>query len=182
MDGDLVRLAMRGDAEAFERLGRPRFDHLFAIAYRILRNHHDAEDAVQQALWEAWRDLPALRDVDRFDAWLQRLLVNGCYRQVRNQRARHATIVLLPEHDRPIPGETSRIGDRDELDRAFGALTAEHRAVVVLHHYLGLALVEVARTLEIPEGTARSRLHHAHRRLRELLDQGRSLPAAGAGR
>src|SRR4029453_10004850 len=77
MDEELVRRAARGDAEAFDALARDRIDRLFSIAIRILRDHHDAEDAVQQALWTAWSDLPGLRDPARLDAWLYRLLVPG---------------------------------------------------------------------------------------------------------
>ena len=75
---DLVERAQRGDHEAFEALVRPHLDRLGAVANRILRDDYAAEDALQDAIVGAWRDLRALRDPDRFDAWLYRALVNAC--------------------------------------------------------------------------------------------------------
>lgn len=170
MDEALIRRAARGDAEAFDALARDRIDRLYAIAFRILRDHHDAEDAVQQALWTAWADLPGLRDPGRFDAWLYRLLVRRCYRAGRSRR-RHASIVELVPDTASLadPARADAIVDRDELERAFARLSTEHRAVVVLQHYLGLGLDEVAAILEIPHGTARSRSHYALQRLRAAI-------------
>ena len=171
MDEELIRRATRCDAEAFDALARDRIDRLFAIAFRILRDHHDAEDAVQQALWTAWADLPGLREPARFDAWLYRLLVRMCYRAGRSRRRRASIVQLVPEGiDLPDQRETHDIVDRDELERAFTSLSTEHRAVVVLQHYLGLGLDEVAAVLEIPHGTARSRSHYALRRLRAVIE------------
>jgi RNA polymerase sigma-70 factor (ECF subfamily) len=170
MDEALIRRAARGDAEAFDALARDRIDRLYAIAFRILRDPHDAEDAVQQALWTAWGDLPGLRDPARFDAWLYRLLVRMCYRAARSRRRRDVVVRLVPElHDAADPHGADAIAERDALERAFATLSTEHRAVVVLHHHLGLGLDEVAGILEIPYGTARSRAHYAIRRLREAL-------------
>ena len=170
MDEELIRRATRGDAEAFDALARDRIDRLFAIAFRILRDHHDAEDAVQQALWTAWADLPGLREPARFDAWLYRLLVRMCYRAGRSRRRRASIVQLAPEMtDLPDPRRTDEIADRDQLERAFASLSTEHRAVIVLQHYLGLGLDEVAAVLDIPHGTARSRSHYALRRMREAI-------------
>jgi RNA polymerase sigma-70 factor, ECF subfamily len=170
MDEELVRQAARGDADAFDALARDRIDRLFAIAFRILRDHHDAEDAVQQALWTAWADLPGLREPARFDAWLYRLLVRRCYRAGRSRRRRDAVVQLAPDLSNIADGaRADDIVERDALDRAFATLSTEHRAVVVLQHYLGLGLDEVAAVLEIPHGTARSRSHYALRRLRAAL-------------
>lgn len=170
MDEALIRRAACGDAEAFDALARDRIDRLYAIAFRILRDVHDAEDAVQQALWTAWGDLPGLREADRFDAWLYRLLVRTCYRAVRSRRRRDVVVRMVPEgHDLPDPQHGDDIAERDALERAFATLSTEHRAVVVLHHYLGLGLDEVAAILEIPHGTARSRSHYAIRHLRDVL-------------
>ena len=170
MDEALVREAARGDATAFTALARDRIDRLFAVAYRILRDHHDAEDAVQQALWTAWSDLPALRDVDRFDAWLYRVLVRSCDRAGRSRRRRAALIELVPDDDpRSVDGGPEAVAERDAIDRAFARLSTEHRAVVVLHHYLGLGLDEIAEVVGIPHGTARSRLHYALRSMRESI-------------
>src|SRR3990172_5286414 len=107
MDRDLVEQARRGDREAFGILARTRGDRLFGIARRILRDIELAEDAVQQALVIAWRELPRLRDPDRFDAWLQRTLVHACYAEARRKRAWTSNIRVLPV-DRPSsPAPTS---------------------------------------------------------------------------
>ena len=185
MDEALIRRAANGDAEAFDALARDRIDRLYAIAVRILRDPHDAEDAVQQALWTAWGDLPGLRDPARFDAWLYRLLVRRCYRAARNRRRRDIVVRLVPEaHD--LPDRTADdVAERDALERAFATLSTEQRAVMVLHHYLGLDLREVAELLEIPHGTARSRAHYAMGRLRDVLvvDEDRVEPSeAGVAR
>jgi RNA polymerase sigma-70 factor (ECF subfamily) len=155
MDDELVARAARGDADAFDALARDRIDRLYAIAFRILRDHHDAEDAVQQALWTAWSDLPGLREPARFDAWLYRLLIRSCYRASSTRRRRAAIVTIVPEMD-DIAGTTSAdaISDRDALERAFASLTTEQRAVVVLNHYLGLGLDEIAAIVGIPHGTA----------------------------
>ena len=129
MDDQLVRRAARGDAEAFDALARDRIDRLFAIAFRILRDHHDAEDAVQQALWTAWADLPGLREPERFDAWLYRLVVRMCYRAVRSRRRRASIVQLPPAPDMlELPGtqRTDAIADRDELEA--GVRLLEHGA------------------------------------------------------
>jgi RNA polymerase sigma-70 factor (ECF subfamily) len=171
MDDELVARAARGDAEAFDALARDRIDRLFAIASRILRNHHDAEDAVQQALWTAWSDLPGLREPARFDAWLYRLLIRACYRAGHSRRRRAAIVSIVPEmDDLPGTGSTDAIVDRDALERAFASLSTEHRAVVVLHHYLGLGLDEIATIVGVPHGTARSRLHYALLKLRSAIE------------
>jgi RNA polymerase sigma-70 factor (ECF subfamily) len=182
MDDELVRRAMRGDAAAFDVLGRARIDRLYGVAYRILRDPHAADDAVQQALWAAWRDLRGLRDVQRFDAWLYRLLVNACYRLGRRERRLGSIVRLVPELDATADTDIAgSIATRDELEHAFRQLTPEHRAVVVMHHYIGLPLTEIAEVLDIPAGTARSRLHHAHRRLRATLEAPATIPAAASG-
>jgi RNA polymerase sigma-70 factor (ECF subfamily) len=171
MDDELVRRAARGDADAFDALARDRIDRLYAIAIRILRDHHDAEDAVQQALWTAWSDLPGLRDAARFDAWLYRLVVRACYRAGRSRRRRASVVQIAPEMEE-LPGvaDADGVTDRDSLERAFATLSTEQRAVVVLHHYLGLGLDEIAAVVGVPHGTARSRLHYALRRLRSAIE------------
>jgi RNA polymerase sigma-70 factor (ECF subfamily) len=181
MDEELVRRAARGDADAFDALARDRIDRLFAIAIRILRDHHDAEDAVQQALWTAWGDLPGLREPARFDAWLYRLVVRACYRASRSRRRRASVVQIVPElEEMPGRADEDAIGDRDSLERAFASLSTEQRAVVVLHHYLGLGLDEIAAVVGIPAGTARSRLHYALRKLRTSIEpaDGRAQPVA----
>jgi RNA polymerase sigma-70 factor (ECF subfamily) len=167
----LVERAKRGDQDAFTSLASDRVDRCYALAYRILRDPHRAQDAVQQALLGAWRSLPTLRDADRFDAWLLKLVVNACYAQSRADRRWAAKVRVLPL-DLPIEPDVARaVAARDELEHAFKRLTAEQRTVVVLHHHLGYPLTEIAATLGIPEGTARSRLHYAVRQLRTALEQ-----------
>lgn len=165
----LVERAMRGDQEAFAVLAADSVDGCYRLAYRILRDPHRAQDATQQALLGAWRDLPTLRDPDRFEAWLRRLVVQACYAEARSNR-RWVARVRVISHDISLEPDVARsVADRDELDRAFRRLTPEQRAIVVLHHHLGYPLTEIAEALGIPDGTARSRLHHAVRQLRSAL-------------
>lgn len=169
MDTELVRRAQRGDEEAFASLAIAAGDRLHAVAFRILRDTELAEDATQQALLSIWRDLPQLRDPVQFDAWSYRLLVRACYAEGHRTRHWSPTLRLLSV-DHPTGEGLSSVVDRDQLERGFRRLSIDHRAVVVLHHYLDLPLDRVAETLGIPVGTARSRLHHAMRGLRAALD------------
>ena len=168
----LVERAMRGDQEAFAALATDRVDDCYRLAYRILRDPHRAQDATQQALLGAWRDLPTLRDAARFDAWLRRLVVNACYAEARSDRRWVARVRAIPYDISLEPDVARSVAARDELEDAFRRLTPEQRTIVVLHHHLGYPLTEIAATLGIPDGTARSRLHHAVRQLRAALDDG----------
>jgi RNA polymerase sigma-70 factor, ECF subfamily len=165
----LVVRAAAGDQNAFASLAASQIDRCYALAYRILRDPHQAQDASQQALLGAWRDLPRLRDPERFEAWLHRLVVNACYSESRGRRRWDARLRVMTVTDIQ-PDPASSIADREALEDAFGRLSPEHRAVVVLHHHLGYPLTEIAETLGIPTGTARSRLHYAVRQLRAALD------------
>ena len=167
---DIVERAMRGDHDAFGLLVTSTSDRMFAIATRILRDVDLAEDALQSALITAWRELPRLRDPDRFEAWVRRLLVHACYAEARRRRSWAGNVRVLPVDGPAGPDDILSIFDRDALDRAFRRLTVEQRAVFVLHHHVGLPLVEIADTLGIPAGTARSRLHYATRLLRSALE------------
>jgi len=171
MQPALVERAMRGDEEAFASLAAQSADGCYALAYRILRDPHRAQDAAQRAMLGAWRDLPTLRDPARFDAWLHRLVVNACYVELRSERRWVARVRLTPANSPPEPDIAWAIAARDELDVAFRRLTSDQRAVVVLHHYLGYPLTDIATMLGVSEGTARSRLHRAVQRLRAALDQ-----------
>jgi RNA polymerase sigma-70 factor, ECF subfamily len=170
MDTDLVTRAQHGDEQAFVSLAVAVGDRLHAVAYRILRDTALAEDASQQALLAIWRDLPGLRDPARFEAWSYRLLVRACYAEGRRSRAWSPDLRLLPADEPMEHGGIHTILDRDQLERGFRRLSIDHRAVVVLHHYLGLSLLEVADALGVPEGTVRSRHHYAMRGLRAALD------------
>jgi RNA polymerase sigma-70 factor, ECF subfamily len=169
VDRDLVEQARRGDREAFAVLVHQVSDSLYAVAHRILRDTGLAEDALQNALVLAWRRLPHLRDTDRFEAWIHRILVHACYDEVQRSRRWSANVRVLPVDGPTTPDDTAAVAARDELERAFRRLPVEQRAVFVLHHYLGLPLVEVAEMLGIPAGTARSRLHYATLGLRAAL-------------
>ncbi len=170
MDTELVIRAQHGDEEAFASLAVAVGDRLHAVAHRILRDTGLAEDATQQALLAIWRTLPQLRDPARFDAWSYRLLVHACYDEGRRTRRWSPNLRALPSEELASPEGMSSVVDRDQLERGFRRLSIDHRAVVVLHHYLDLPLEEVADTLGIPVGTVRSRLHHAMRGLRAALD------------
>jgi RNA polymerase sigma-70 factor, ECF subfamily len=167
---ELVERARRGDRDAFEALVQLTSDRMYAIAARILRDADLAEDALQGALISAWKSLPTLRDPARFEAWLRRLLVHACYAEARRKRSWASNVRVLPVDGPAGPDDLISVADRDALDRAFQRLTVEQRAVFVLHHHVGLALVEIAETLGIPAGTARSRLHYATRTLRAAIE------------
>ena len=169
MDRDLVEQARRGDREAFAVLVHQVSDSLYAVAHRILRDSGLAEDALQNALVLAWRRLPHLREPDRFEAWIHRILVHACYDESQRARQWTSTIRVLPIDGPSTPDGAAALADRDELERAFRRLSLEQRAVFVLHHYVGLPLVEVAELLDIPAGTALSRLHYAIAGLRDAL-------------
>ena len=170
MDTELIGRAQHGDEEAFASLAVGVGDRLHAVAHRILRDTDLAEDATQQALLAIWRDLPRLRDPARFDAWSYRLLVRACYAEGRRTRRWAPNVHLLPADEPPASDASSAVVDRAQLERGFRRLSIEHRAVVVLHHYLDMPLDEVAETLGVSVGTVRSRLHHAMRGLRAALE------------
>ncbi len=170
MDRTLVERAIQGDEDAYAGLMAIAGDRLLAIAYRILRDLHRAEDAVQVALVNAWRDLPTLREPDRFDAWLTRVLVRACYVEADRGRRWTANMRVLPIDVAEASDAMSTVADRDRLDRGFRRLPTDQRAIVVLHHYLGWSQPEIARALELPIGTVKSRLFYATRALRAAIE------------
>ena len=185
MQRDLVDLARRGDHAAFTALVAGSINGLYATARLILRSDDRAEDAVQDALLRAWLGIRALRDPERFEAWLRRLLVNACYRAARNNRRRQ----VFEIHDLPFGGPSTADGQltlaiRDQLERGFGRLAPEQRAVLVVHHYLDLPDAEAADVLGIPIGTMKSRLSRAKAALRAALaaDERESTVTEGAVR
>jgi RNA polymerase sigma-70 factor (ECF subfamily) len=165
---ELVRQARQGDRDAFDVLLTDVVDHLYRIARLVLRDFDRAEDAVQEALVKCWRDLPNLRDPDRFDAWLNRILIRAITDEARKRR-RVVDLVRLSVEPSVADGSRA-LADRDELARVFDRLSVEHRTIVVLHHYLGMTTEEAARTIGIPAGTAKSRLHYATQALRAVLE------------
>jgi RNA polymerase sigma-70 factor (ECF subfamily) len=169
VDRTLVELAISGDEDAYAGLMAIAGDRLVAIAYRILRDVDQAEDAVQVALVNAWRDLPTLRDPARFEAWLTRILVRACYAEAGRGRRWKANMRVLPI-DIPTSDPTSSVADRDRLDRGFRRLPTDQRAIVVLHHYLGWSQAEIAASLDVPLGTVKSRLFYATNALRAAIE------------
>ena len=170
MQEELVRQAARGDADAFDALARMVGDRCLAIAVRILRDVDLAEDAVQAALVTAWTELRTLRDTSRFEPWLHRILTHACYAEARRRKRWSESLRILPVAGAYDPDDYLTVDDRDLLERALRRLTAEQRAVLVFHHYLGLSISEVADRIGIPVGTAKSRLHHATRALRASIE------------
>jgi RNA polymerase sigma-70 factor, ECF subfamily len=167
-EGDLVRAAIAGDSDAFEVLVRQQVDRLYGAARMMLREADLAEDAVQSALVRAWKDLPRLREVDRFGPWLQRLVVRACYDEARRRRRWTSSITLLPTSHEESLG--SSLADREVIEAGFQALSTDHRMVLALQFYLDLTPLEIADRLGIPPGTARSRLHYALLALRAAVE------------
>ncbi len=169
MQAELVARARDGDREAFAVLAGGAVDRLYAIARLVLRDADLAQDATQDALVRAWRDLPTLRDVERFDAWLYRLIVRACADIGRHRRRWRATIAVLPSE--PVePDRAAELADRDQLERGLRRLTTEQQTILVLTFYVGLSPSEAAEALEIPVGTAKSRLHYAVEALRAAIE------------
>jgi RNA polymerase sigma-70 factor (ECF subfamily) len=181
MRRDLVEAASHGDHEAFEVLATSAGDRLYAVARLILRSSDLAEDAVQEALVRAWQQLPSLRDPDKFDAWLYRLVVNACAEQGRQLRRWSRHVRPLPT-DPSVSDDTGSVADREQLERGFTRLKPDQRSVVVLHYYNGLSTTEIARILGIPEGTARSRLHYATEAMRAVLEADARQPVVDQNR
>jgi RNA polymerase sigma-70 factor, ECF subfamily len=164
-----VERARDGDELAFESLVDLHGSRCLAVAYRILRDVERAEDAVQQAFLLAWRELPRLRDPERFEVWLHRLLVNACYEDIRRHRRWTSRIVSIPVDGPSIPDPAVSVDDRDALERAFRRLTPEQRAAFVLHHHAGFPLDVTAEIVGVPVGTVKSRIHSATRSLRAAI-------------
>ena len=169
MDTDLVVRAQDGDEIAFARLADASYGRLQQLAFRILRDPELARDAAQQTALSMWRNLPQLRDPACFEAWSYRLCVNACFSESR-RRKRHLPEVEPPVSHVPVgPDEYQQVIDHDQLERGFRRLSFDHRVVLVLHHYLGMPVDQVASTLDIPLGTAKSRMNRALRQMRRAL-------------
>jgi RNA polymerase sigma factor (sigma-70 family) len=182
MQRDLVALAREGDHVAFSSLAASSIARLYGVARVILGNAERAEDAVQDALVLAWRDIAGLRDLDRFDAWMYRLVVRACYREAgRSRRRAVVELRLLPTDERGSIGVESAVVERDRIDRGFRRLAPDQRAVIVLHHQLGLPLAEVAEILDVPIGTAKSRLFRAMQTIRSAIEADDRDPVVAKG-
>ena len=168
MQAELVDQARRGDREAFSVLAGGAVDRLYGIARMILRDADLAEDATQEALVRAWRDLPTLRDAERFDAWLYRLVAHACADVGRHRRRFRADLTVLPIE--PAQADmASELANRDQLERGLRRLNDTQRTILALNFYVGLSAGEIAEALEIPVGTVRSRLHYAIEALRAAI-------------
>jgi RNA polymerase sigma-70 factor, ECF subfamily len=172
MQRELTLRAIDGDREAFTQLVDASIDRLYGAATLILRDGDRAQDAVQEALISAWRDVRSLRDPDAWEAWLHRLMVWACYRAARKERRR--TVVelrVVPDERRRETGDHAiTIAERESLARRLGDLPIDQRAVIVLHFYLDRPATEVAEILGIPIGTAKSRLQRGLVALRVAMD------------
>ena len=178
MDRELIERAQSGDREAFALIVDGSFDRCYEIARRVLGESHLAQDATQTAMLSIWRDLPKLRDGARFDAWSYRITVNACYAEAK--RARKALPSVTPGDGHLVTDEYGTVIDRDRLERAFSRQKLEHRAVIVLRYYLDMPVEEVAATLDIPTGTAKSRIHHALQAMRAAIDADDRPPTGGS--
>ena len=181
MQQALVERAKQGDREAFDALARTVGDRCMAIAFRILRDADLAQDAVQGALISAWQQLRSLRDTDRFEPWLHRILTHQCYAEARRRRRMRVDVRVLPIQHGDSVGLLT-VDDRDELERAFRRLTVEQRTVLVFHHYLGLSVTEVAERIGVPVGTVKSRIYYATAALRGSLEADSRTPSASQER
>jgi len=171
----LIRQARHGDRQAFDAVAAGIVDRLYSVARLVLRDADRAEDATQETLVRCWRDLPSLRDPERFDAWVHRLLLNAINDEFRVHRRHLANVRVL--HLEPAVADASgAVALREQLERGFERLTPEHRTVLVLRLYLGLSIEETAATIGIPAGTAKSRLHYATEAMRLALEADARLP------
>jgi RNA polymerase sigma-70 factor (ECF subfamily) len=176
-----VERASGGDHDAFAVLVRASVARLDAAARLILRDRELAGDAVQEAFIRAWRNLPGLRDPDRFDGWLHRLLVRSCIDALRRRRARPIEVELEPIHEPMGADLASDVVNRELIDDALRRLDPTWRAVVVLHYFLGMPLPEAASVLGIPLGTAKSRLHRSLGLMRLAIAEEVAAPSLAKG-
>lgn len=169
----LVDLAREGDAGAFESLVRSQMDAMYRLGLAILGDEADAADAAQMTFVAAWRQLPRLRDVDRFGAWLQRVAVNSCRTVLRARGRRRIREIPVAEMDpageRALGVAPSVQPDGEIMRAAIGHLSLDQRAILALHHLDGWPVAEVAEILGIPVGTAKSRLFKARAELQKAL-------------
>lgn len=181
MSQDLVNRARNGDHGAFTALAAAAFEGLFRVARLILRDDELAADAVQNALISAWLNVRAVREPERFDAWLRRLVVRACYRESSRSRRRHAVEVRFIAVDPGGDAVQAPLEARDELERGFRRVSTQQRAVLVTHYYLGMPDAEAAAVLDIPVGTYKSRLSRATAALRAAIEADARTPNLAHG-
>ena len=170
---EFVLAAQHGDQDAFAVLVRMHERRAYAVTRAIVVTHEDAEDAVQEGFLHAYRALDRFLPDQPFGAWLYRIMANSALDLVRRRKVRVADeltdMVAMPFHD---PGESDEL--RTRLSEAISHLTERQRSVIVMHDVEGFTHGEIGGMLGIPEGTARSDLHHARATLRGLLKDVRS--------
>jgi RNA polymerase sigma-70 factor, ECF subfamily len=171
IDRSLIDRARNGDLDAFETIVRARMDAVYRLTSAILGNEADARDAAQETFVAAWRQLPRLREPERFEAWLQRVAVNAARMALRARGRRRireipsSTVTAMPDRAVDVAAGRPHRDDVAILDAALTTLSVEQRSILVLHHLEGRSLIELAATLDIPVGTAKSRLYAARRAL-----------------
>jgi len=173
----LVERAQSGDHRAFDALVERELGGVHRTARAILGNDADARDATQEAFIHAWRELPRLRDTERFDAWLRAIVVNTCRKAIRGRRRRLVREIAIGDPGERLTGVAShdqgpddQVATTEALERSFERLSADERAILVLHHLERRPLAGIAATLAIPVGTAKSRLSAARRHLERALE------------
>jgi RNA polymerase sigma-70 factor, ECF subfamily len=154
---------------AFERLADQHLDAAYRLARVILRDATEAQDVTHDAFVQAWRKWSTLRDPERFEAWFDRILVNACRDRLRRS-SRHAAVDISDELGLATADPYVHTHERDAIDQALATLSPDHRVVIALRYDRDLAADEIARRLDIPVGTVRSRLHYALRHLHETID------------
>jgi RNA polymerase sigma-70 factor (ECF subfamily) len=173
---ELVERARSGDHDAFSVLVRASVPRLLGAATLILRDQDRAQDAVQEALMLAWRHIRALRDPEAWDAWLYRLTVRACYRLAKTVKRRSVVeLHVVPDREPATEQDfATTLADRDLIGRELGRLPVDQRTVMVLHFHLDQPLTDVADILNIPVGTAKSRLHRGLETLRTAMAEERN--------
>ncbi len=175
---ELVVRARGGDRDAFTELVARSLGRLTAVARMILRDEYAAQDAVQDACIEAWRSLPGLRDPDKFEAWMRRILVRACFQNIRRgRRVQAIEIELTPDNEPAIAGPERHLDIHDQLERSLARLSADLRAVVVLVYYLDLPYEDAAQAMGVPLGTMKSRLNRATQALRAEIEADDRVPS-----
>jgi RNA polymerase sigma-70 factor (ECF subfamily) len=171
MDQELVLRARQGDHDAFSAIASGTIGRLTAVARLILHNEDQAQDAVQDALVDAWRGIHGLRDPDRLDGWLYRLLVRACHTHAKRDWTRHVVeLRMTSNHLSAAVNADQSVDTHDQLERGLRRLPVDQRAVLVLTYYVDLPLAEAAGVLGIPLGTMKSRLNRAMDALRAVLE------------
>jgi RNA polymerase sigma-70 factor (ECF subfamily) len=166
--GELIVLSDAA-TEAFRLVTARDLDKAYRLAWAILGDTHEAEDATQDAFASAWRNRNRLRDADKLEAWMNRILINACRDRLR-ERSRSRVQQLDPSSLPPVADQSETTSSRDELSRALASLDPDHRIVVILRFWADLTVEDIAERVGVAEGTVKSRLHHSMRLLRAALE------------